>query len=66
MRNRIWDLHRVGQTGWPEHLKVQVEMNPKKKPYVTRMGKSLRWLKKTGVNEITKVEWGPLCSIAKV
>ena len=66
MRNKIWDLHRVGQTGWPEQLNVHVEMNPKKRPYVTEMGKSLRWLKKMGVNEFTKVEWGPLCSIAKV
>ena len=38
IRNIILHLHRVGQTGWPEKLNVQVEMNPKKKPYVTEMG----------------------------
>ena len=31
IRNIILDLHRAGQMGWPEKLKVQMEMNPKKK-----------------------------------
>ena len=31
------------------NLKVQVEMNPRKKPYVTEMEKLLRWLKKMNV-----------------
>ena len=54
------DLHRAGQMGWPEKLKVQVEMSPERKPYVTEMGKLLGWLKKTGGNEYIMVEWGPL------
>ena len=66
IRNRILDMHRVGKTGWPEKLKVQVEVNPKQKPNVTEMGKLLRWLKKMSVTEYIKVEWGPPCSIAKV
>ena len=33
----------------PEILKVKVEMNPLKKPYVTEMGKLLRWPKKMSV-----------------
>ena len=65
IRNRILDMHRVGKTGWPEKL-VQVEVNPRKKPYVTEMGELLRWLKKMSVTEYIKVEWGPPCSIAKV
>ena len=59
-------MHRLGQTERPEKLKVQVEVNPQKKPYVTEMGKLLRWRKKMGVTEYIKMEWGPLCSIAKV
>ena len=51
---------------WPEKLKVQVEMNPRKKPYVTEMGKLLRWLKKMCVNEQNETEWRPLCAIAKI
>ena len=35
IRKRILDMHRVGKTGWPEKLKVQAEVNPRKKPYVT-------------------------------
>ena len=66
IRNRILDKHRVGKTGWPEKLKVQVEVNPRKKPYVTEMGELLRWLKKMSVTEYIKVEWGPPCSIVKV
>ena len=42
-------MHRVEKTGWPEKLKVQVEVNPRKNPYVTEMGKQLRWLKKMSV-----------------
>ena len=66
IRKRILDMHRVGKTGWPEKLKVQVEVNPRKEPYVTEMGKLLRWLKKMSVTEYIKVEWSPPCSIAKV
>ena len=66
IRNRILDMHCVGKTGWPEKLKVQVEVNPRKKPNVTETGKLLRWLKKMSVAEYIKVEWGPPCSIAKV
>ena len=43
-----------------------MEVNPRKKPYVTEMGKLLRWLKKMGVTEHIKVEWGPPCSRAQV
>ena len=39
IRTTILDMHRTGMLGWPEKLKVQVEMNPRKKPYVTEMGK---------------------------
>ena len=39
IRSRILDMHRMGKTGCPEKLRVQVEVNPKKKPYVTEMGK---------------------------
>ena len=46
IRNRILEMHRTGMLGWPEKLKVQFEMNPRKKPKVTEMGKLLRWLKK--------------------
>ena len=66
IRNRILDMHRVGKTGGPEKLKVQVEVNPRKKPYVKKMGKLLKWIKKMSVTEYIKVEWGPPCSIAKV
>ena len=59
-------MHRTGMTGWPEILKVQVEMNPRKEPYVTEMGKLLRWLKKTNVTEYITAEWCPPCSIAKI
>ena len=59
IRNRILDVHRVGQTGWPEKFKVQVEVNPRKKPHVMEMGKLLRWLKKMGVHEQIKVECEP-------
>ena len=52
--------------GCPEKLKVQVVMIPKKKPYLTEMGKMLRWLKKIGGHAYIKVEWGPLCSVARV
>ena len=37
IRNRILDMHSMGKAGWPEQIKVQVEVNPKKKPYVTEM-----------------------------
>ena len=37
VRNRTLDMHRTAMLGWPEKLKVQVEMNPRKKP--TEMGK---------------------------
>ena len=50
----------------PEILKVQVEMNPRKKPYVTEMGKLLRWLKKMNVTEYIKAVWGPPCSLARI
>ena len=40
------EMHRTRMTGWPENLKVQVEMNPRKRPHVTEMGKLLRWLNK--------------------
>ena len=49
-----------------KNFKVQVEVNPRKKPYVTEMGKLLRWLKKTSVTEYIKEEWRPPCSTAKV
>ena len=29
IRNRILDMHRMVKTGWPEKLKVQVEVNPR-------------------------------------
>ena len=61
LRNRILDMHRTGMTGWPENLKVQVEVNPRKKPYVTEMGKLLRWLRKMDVTECVKVEWRQPC-----
>ena len=51
VRNRILDMHRTGQSGWPEKLKVQVDVNLKKKPYVTEMEKLLRWLKRMEVHE---------------
>ena len=66
IRDRILQMHRLGQTARPEKLKVQLEVNPPKKPYVTEMVKLLRWLKKMGVTEYIKVECGPPCSIAKV
>ena len=31
-----------------------------------RVGKLLRWLNKMSLTEYIKVEWGPLCSTAKV
>ena len=34
--DRILDLHRAGQIGWPDKLEVQVEVNPRKKPYFRR------------------------------
>ena len=37
IRSRILDMHRMGKTGWPEKLKVQVEVNPKKEPYVAEV-----------------------------
>ena len=43
----------------------QVAVNPRKRPYVTEMGKLLRWLRKMGVNEYIEVEWVLFCSIAK-
>ena len=49
IRNTRLDMHRMEKTGWPEKLKVQGEVNPRKKPYVTEMGKLLRWLKKMSV-----------------
>ena len=48
VRNRILEMHQTRQTGWPEKLKVQVEVIPKKKPYVTEMEKLFRWLKRNG------------------
>ena len=42
-----------------------MEVTPRKRPYVTEMVKLQRWLKKMGVNEQIKAEWGPPCSIAK-
>ena len=65
VKNRILDMHRTGMLGWPEKLKVQVELNPRKKPYVTEMGKLLRWLKKMNVTEYVKAERRPPCSMAK-
>ena len=38
-------------------LKVQVETIPRKKPYVTEMGKLLRWFRKMNVTEYVKAEW---------
>ena len=38
-------------------MKVQVEMNPRKRLYVIEMGKLLRWLKKMNLTDI-KVEYG--------
>ena len=40
-------------------------MNPKKKPYVTEMGKLLRWMKKMGMRGKVKEDWGPSCSIVQ-
>ena len=65
-RNRILDMHRLGQAGWLEKLKIQVELNPRMKPCVTEIEKLLRWLKKMGVHEQIKADWVPPCSIAKV
>ena len=56
IRNRILDMHRAGQMGWPGKLKVQVEADPRKKPHVTEMRKLLRWLKRMEVHEQIKVE----------
>ena len=66
IRNRILDMHRAGMSGWPEKLKVQVRMNPRKKQYVTEMGKLWRCLEKMNVTEYVKAEWEPSCSIAKI
>ena len=66
IRNRILDVHHVGQTGWPEKFKVQVEVNPRKKPLVMEMGKLLRWLKKMEVHEQIKVEWEPPSAISNI
>ena len=60
------DMHRTRMFGWTENLKVQVEVNQRKKPYATEMVKLLRWFKKMNVNEYIKVEWGPPCSTAKI
>ena len=38
-------LHRVEKTGWSEQLKVQVEVNPRKKQYVTENGKATEMVK---------------------
>ena len=59
-------MHRTGMQGWPEKLKVQVEMDPRKKPYATEMGQQLRWLNKMNVTEYVKPEWSPPCSIANI
>ena len=69
VRNRILEMHQTRQTGWPEKLKVQVEVNPKKKPYVTEMEKLIRWLQRMEVHTEINVEWGPppfTRSIAKI
>ena len=42
IRNRILDMHRMGQAGWPDKLDFQLEVNPKKKPIVTEMGKFIK------------------------
>ena len=39
-------MNRTDMLGWPVKLQVQVDMNPRKKTYVTEMGKLLRWLKR--------------------
>ena len=49
--NKILDMHRVEKTGWPGKLKVQVEVNPRKKHNVTEMGQLLRWVMKMSVTE---------------
>ena len=41
VRNGILDVHRTGMLGWPEKLKVQVDMNPRKKPCVTEKRKAV-------------------------
>ena len=64
--NRILDMRRAGMLGWPEKLKVQVDMNPRKKPCVTGMGKLLRWLKKMNVMEYVKAERRSPCPIARM
>ena len=46
IRHRILDMHLTGMLEWLEKLKVQVDMNSRKKPYVTEVGMLLRWLKK--------------------
>ena len=56
----------TGMLEWPEKLKVQVDMNPRKKPYVTGMGKLLRWLKKMNVMEYVKAERRSPCPIARM
>ena len=66
IRNRSLDVHRVGQSGWREKLKVQVVVNPRKKSYVMDMGKLLRWLKNMEAHEQIKVEWEPPSWISKI
>ena len=65
LRHRTLDLHSIGMAGSQEKPKVQVEVNPRKKPYVTEVEQLLRWHKTMNVTEFFKVERRPLCSTAK-
>ena len=47
----VWPLRE--RLAGLEKLKVQADVNPRKKPYVTEMGKLLRWVKKMNVTEGT-------------
>ena len=55
-RKRMLDMYRVAMTGWPEMLKVQIEMNRRKKPHVTDLGKLLSWLSEMNVTEYTLLQ----------
>ena len=62
----MWFVASDWNDGWRGILEVQVEMNPRKKPYVIVMGKLLKWPKKMNVTEYMKAEWSPPCSIANI
>ena len=35
--------------GWPDELKVKLDIHPKRRPKIDEMGKILRWFRKMGV-----------------